>query len=288
MKYALIAEYAGLFAIALMCRVLGVSRSGFYRWLDRDESDRKKRRNKMESLIKDTYEEFEAAYGAPRITKELNELGYPCSLNYVAQIMAEQGIKARNGKGFKYSKNSLTVLNVSDNLLWRDFSASKPNEKWTTDITYIWVKDKWLYLATVMDLFSRRIVGWSLDESMTEALVKDAIQMAFSRRKATPGLIVHSDRGTQYRAQGYVDYLRSNGCRLSMSRKGNCWDNAPMESFFSRLKVELVYAKNYSSIEEAKSGIFAYIEIFYNRKRRHSANDDMSPIAFEEKAAMAA
>jgi len=153
----------------------------------------------MTFLIKDTYEKFEAAYGAPRITKELNELGYPCSLNYVAQIMAEQGIKARNGKGFKYSKSSLTMLNVSDNLLWRDFSASKPNEKWTTDITYIWVKNKWLYLATVMDLFSRRIVGWSLDESMTEALVKDAMQMAFSRRKAIPGLIVHSDRGTQYR-----------------------------------------------------------------------------------------
>lgn len=282
------AEYIGCFPIALMCRVLAVSRSGYYRWINGVASKREQRRADMEVLVRDTYEAFEAAYGAPRITKELNELGYPCSLNYIAQIMAEQGIKARNGKGFKYSQHSLTMLNVSDNLLWRDFSASKPNEKWTTDITYIWVKDRWLYLAAVMDLFSRRIVGWSLDTSMTEALITDAMRMALSQRETRPGLIVHSDRGTQYRSQGYIDYLTSQGCRLSMSRKGNCWDNAPMESFFSRLKVELIYAKNFSSIEEAKSGIFAYIEIFYNRKRRHSANDDISPAAFEEKAALAA
>ena len=271
-----------------MCRVLAVSRSGYYRWNNNAISKREQRRVDIEVLVRDTYEAFEAAYGAPRITKELNELGHPCSLNYIAKIMAEQGIKARNGKGFKYSQHSLTMLNVSDNLLWRDFSASKPNEKWTTDITYIWVKDRWLYLATVMDLFSRRIVGWSLDTSMTEALVTDAMRMALSQREAKPGLIVHSDRGTQYRSQGYIDYLTSKGCQLSMSRKGNCWDNAPMESFFSRLKVELIYAKNFSSIGEAKSGIFAYIEIFYNRKRRHSANDDISPLEFEEKAALAA
>lgn len=288
MKYALIAEHIEWFTLALMCRVLSVSRSGYYRWLKRGASKQEARRAEMEVLVKDTYEAFEAAYGAPRITQELNELGHPCSLNYVAQIMSEQGIKARNGKGFKYSQHSLTLLNVSDNLLWRDFSARGPNEKWTTDITYIWVNDKWLYLAVVMDLYSRRIVGWSLDVSMTETLVKDAMNMAFKRRQPAPGLIVHSDRGTQYRAQGYIDELQSNGCTLSMSRKGNCWDNAPMESFFSRLKVELIYAKNYRSIDEAKSGIFTYIEIFYNRKRRHSANDGMSPVAFEEKAALAA
>lgn len=288
MKYALIHEHLGQFSTVLMCRVLGVSRSGFNRWRDRSKSPRQLRREKMESLVRDTYEQFEAAYGAPRLTKELNELGFPCSLNYIAKIMAEQGIKARNGKGFNYSRHSLTMNNVSDNLLWRDFNAEQPNQKWTSDITYIWVDSRWLYLATVMDLHSRRIVGWSLDDSMTEALVKDALEMAFSRRDISPGLIVHSDRGTQYRSQGYIDYLNSKGCKISMSRKGNCWDNAPMESFFSRLKVELIYAKNYRSIEEAKSGIFAYIEIFYNRKRRHSANDDMSPVAFEEMAAKAA
>ena len=136
-----------------------------------------------------------------------------------------------------------------------------------------------------MDLFSRKIIGWSVDLSKTEALITDAMKMALGQRNIVPGLIVHSDRGVQYRAQGYIDYLSSNGCKISMSRKGNCWDNASMDSFFGRLKVVLIYARKYCSIEEAKPGIFAYIEIFYNRKRRHSANDDMSPVAFEEKAA---
>lgn len=288
MKYALIYEHIGLYSITLMCRVLGVSRFGYYRWLERPISTREARRMEMEALIKETYEAFEAKYGAPRLAKELTDLGHPCSVNYVAKIMSEQGIKALNGKGFNYSRHSLTMHNVSDNLLWRDFAASRPNEKWTTDITYIWVKDRWLYLATVMDLCSRRIVGWSLDTSMTEALISKAMGMALSQRTTVPGLIVHSDRGTQYRSQAYIDYLMANEIRISMSRKGNCWDNAPMESFFSRLKVELIYPKNYRTIDEARSGIFAYIEIFYNRKRRHSANDGMSPVAFEEQAALAA
>ncbi len=281
-------EYVGLYSISLMCRVLKVSRSGYYRWLDRPMSARERRRLDMEERIKDTYEAFEAAYGAPRLAKELTELGHPCSVNYVAQIMFEQGIRALNGKGFKYSSHSLAMHNVADNLLWRDFSADRPNEKWTTDITYIWVKNRWLYLAVVMDLFSRRIVGWSLDTSMTEALISKAMDMALGRRDTAPGLIVHSDRGTQYRSQAYVDYLTAHKISISMSRKGNCWDNAPMESFFSRLKVELIYPKNYQTIEEARSGIFAYIEVFYNRKRRHSAIDGMSPVEFEEHAAMAA
>lgn len=288
MKYALIYEHIGLYSIVLMCRVLGVSKSGYYRWLERPVCERERRRMEMEGRIKETYESFEAAYGAPRIARELTELGHPCSVNYVAQIMSEQGLKALNGKGFNYSSHSLAMHNVSDNLLWRDFAASQPNQKWTTDITYIWVRDRWLYLATVMDLFSRRIVGWALDTFMTEELISRAMNMALTQRNVLPGLIVHSDRGTQYRSQAYIDYLTANKISISMSRKGNCWDNAPMESFFSRLKVELIYPKNYRSIEEAKSGIFAYIEIFYNRKRRHSANDGMSPVAFEEQAAMAA
>ena len=288
MKYAIMKDYLGVYSKSLMSRAMNVSRSGFNKWLDRPESDRAKRKADYAGRVKDTYEEFEAAYGAPRITKELNELGYPCSVNYIAKIMAEQGIRARNGKGFKYSRHSLTMNNVSENLLWRNFHADKPNEKWTSDITYIWVEDKWLYLATVMDLYSRLIVGWSFGETMTEALIEEALTMALDRREVKPGLIVHSDRGVQYRSQRYVDFLHQNGCRISMSRKGNCWDNAPMESFFSRLKVELIYAKNYQSIDEARSGIFSYIEVFYNRKRRHSANDGVSPAAFEEKAALAA
>ena len=267
---------------------MGVSRAGFNKWLRRPDSARSQRRAAYSRRVRETYEAFEAIYGAPRITQELNALGFPCSENYIAKIMAEQGIRARNGKGFRYSRHSLTMNNVSDNLLWRDFHAEQPNEKWTSDITYIWVENRWWYLATVMDLFSRRVIGWSLNDSMTESLVEQALTMAFERREVKPGLIVHSDRGVQYRSQRYIDRLEGEGCRISMSRKGNCWDNAPMESFYSRLKVELIYAKNYQSIDAAKSGIFSYIEIFYNRKRRHSANDGMSPVAFEEKAALAA
>ena len=288
MKYALIHQFVEQYSIQLMCRVLTVSRSGYYRWRDAPLCQRTQRRQAMEERVKETYAAFEAAYGAPRITRELNAQGYPCSENYIADIMARQALKARNGKGFNYSRDSLTMVNVADNLLWRDFGATAPNEKWTTDITYIWVNDRWLYLAVVMDLYSRLIVGWALDTTMTVELVTQAMRMALARRKVKPGLIVHSDRGVQYRSQSYVDYLQKQGCRQSMSRKGNCWDNAPMESFFSRLKVELIYAKQYQSLEAARSGIFGYIEIFYNRKRRHSANGSISPVEYEERAAIAA
>ena len=288
MKYALIREHVGQFTICLMCRVLGVSRSGYYRWLTRPKSQRVLRREFMEQLVIDTYATFKARYGAPRIAKELRALEIPCSINHIADILHQQGLKARNGKAFNYSSHALTMHNVADNLLWRDFGANKPNEKWTTDITYIWVEDQWLYLATVMDLYSRQIVGWSLDSSMTEQLVTAALRMAFQRRDIEPGLIIHSDRGVQYRSQKYIDFMKRNGVKPSMSRKGNCWDNAPMESFFSRLKVELIYAEQYTSIEAAKSGIFEYIEIFYNRLPRHSAIGYVSPVEFEKMMAKAA
>ncbi|AFV00782.1 IS3 family transposase [Simiduia agarivorans] len=209
-------------------------------------------------------------YGAPRIAQELNDLGHRCSVNFVAKIMQEQGILARNGKAilarngkaFNYGGHALTMHNVADNLLWRDFSTDRPNQKWVTDITYVWVKNQWLYLATVMDLYSRRIIGWSLDTGMTEQLITRAMQMAIDARGVAPGLIVHSDRGTQYRSNSYVGFLEKHKITRSMSRKGNCWDNAVMESFYARLKVELIYAKNYQSIGEARSGIFGYIEVF--------------------------
>lgn len=288
MKYAVILEHEGQFSIRMMCRVLGVSRGGYHRWRSRGESKTSKRRDLMEEKILETYETFEAIYGSRRIAEELRALGFLCSVNYVADIMKSRNIKARNGKGFVYRHHSLTMHNVADNLLWRDFKAKNPNEKWTSDITYIWVENRWVYLATVMDLFSRKIVGWALDTSMTVDLIEKALQMALDRRGRPSGVILHSDRGVQYRSQGYVDLVEQKGLTASMSRKGNCWDNAPMESFFSRLKVELIYAKNYQTMDEAKAGIFEYIEIFYNRKRRHSANDNLSPAEYEEMAAMAA
>ena len=160
-------DYQDSYSKSLMARTMGVSRSGFNKWLSRPDSAHRQRKADYTQRVKETFEEFEAVYGAPRITRELNALGFPCSENYIAKIMAEQGIRARNGKGFKYSRHSLTMNNVSDNLLWRDFHAEKPNEKWTSDITYIWVESRWWYLATVMDLYSRRIIGWSISDTMT-------------------------------------------------------------------------------------------------------------------------
>lgn len=269
--------------MTLMCRALKVSRSGYYRWRGRSPSERLLRRQRFELLIMQTYAEFRARYGAVRITRELVAQGESCSVNYIADIMVEKQIKARNGKSFKYIKDVAAITNVADNLLRRDFESPVANQKWVTDITYIWVKDRWLYLATVMDLHSRRIVGWSLNTTMTEQLVTDALKMAFTSRKPPKGLIIHSDRGVQYRSQKYQDFMRRHGGEPSMSRKGNCWDNAVMESFFSRLKVELIYAEDYQSINEARAGIFEYIEVFYNRKRRHSALGYVSPVEYENK-----
>ena len=208
-------------------------------------------------------------------------MGIQCCLNYVARLMQQIGLKARNGKAFKYTPSPEARYGLADNLLKTPVYSGTPNQKWTTDITYIRVKQKWLYLATVMDLYSRKIVGWSLDTQMTESLITQALNMALARRKVEPGLIVHSDRGVQYRATRYQSLIRRHGGIPSMSRQGNCWDNAAMESFFSRLKVELVYAKTFKSIEDARSSLFEYIEIFYNRVRRHSTLGYLSPDEFE-------
>jgi len=280
-KYALIEEHCGCYTVVLMCKVLCISRSGFYRWKGRPPSQRTTKRRRVEAAVMETYTTYKARYGAPRIAEELKAIGVPCSLNHVAEIMVNHGLKARNGKAFKYSRSGEAMNNVADNLLWRDFTAGRTNAKWTSDITYIWVKDCWLYLATVMDLYSRKIVGWAVDTTMTEELITTALKMAFELREVIPGLVIHSDRGVQYRAHKYQDLIRAHGGKISMSRKGNCWDNAPMESFFSRFKVELIYAEQYESIDAAKSGIFEYIEIFYNRLRRHSAIGYVSPAEFE-------
>lgn len=280
-----IAEYLGQYPVTLMCRALNVSRSGFYKWRNRKPSARQLRREQIEGKLVELFAEYKARYGAPRLAHELKDAGLPCSKNFVANIMRYRGIRARNGKGFHYRPASPTMINVEENRLRRRFHAEAPNQKWVTDITYIWVKGSWAYLATVMDLYSRAIVGWKLDTSMNEKLVLDTLTMAFSRREVNPGLIIHSDRGVQFRSVKYLDLVRSSGCLPSMSRQGNCWDNAVMESFYSRLKVELIYAEQYGSMEEVRSGIFEYIEIFYNRKRRHSALGNISPAEFERRCA---
>ena len=269
-------------SIRMMSRVLGVSRAGYYKWRNRSPGRREKRRKILSAAVFETYHQYKKRYGAPRITRELNELGISCSLNHVALLLRHMGLKARNGRNFKYSPAGSAVTNVSDNLLKRSFTAERPNEKWACDITYVNANGKWMYLAVVMDLCSRAIVGWSLDTYMTESLVCDALDIAVAQRDIPEGLIVHSDRGVQYRSHDYLQKLSNHGCRISMSRKGNCWDNAPVESFFSRFKVECVYPQRYKSIDHARADIFEYIEVFYNRRRRHSAIGYMSPFQFEK------
>jgi putative transposase len=283
-KYAYMYQERGCYPVRLMSRVLEVSPAGYYRWRSRSLSSREKRRRVVGSAVEETYYLFRKRYGAPRITKELNALGIYCSINHVARLMKEKGLKARNGKNFKYTQNGNAIHNVGENLLNRSFTAQAPDQKWVSDITYINANGTWLYLAVVMDLYSRAIVGWSLDRQMTESLICEALDMALSRRNISEGLIVHSDRGIQYRSNTYWEKLKSSGCRISMSRKGNCWDNAAVESFFSRFKVECIYSTRYKSIDQAKADIFEYIEIFYNRQRRHSAIGYISPMQFEQLA----
>ncbi len=283
MKYAVIESYQAQFTITMMCRLLGVSRSGFYDWKKRTPSLLEQRKAWVSTAIMQTYEKFKKRYGAPRLAVELSKNEIPCSVNYVAKLLKEKGLKARNGKSFKYSPSVEASSNVADNLLKRQFTVDAPNLKWVSDITYIKVGRVWLYLAVVMDLYSRKIIGWALDNHMKESLIIDAFDMAISQRKLKEGALIHSDRGVQYRGNQYQQILLDNKIQCSMSRKGNCWDNAAMEAFFGRLKVELVYAENYKTVTEAYTGIFEFIELFYNPVRRHSALGYMSPNEFEAK-----
>jgi transposase InsO family protein len=275
-------EQKAFYTVCLMSRVLEVSRAGFYKWKNCSITQTEKRRKMLKTAVFEIYHMFKKRYGAPRMTRELNELGISCSLNHVALLMQELGLKAHNGKNFKYSPAGFAVGNISENLLKRRFNAEKPNQKWVTDITYINANGKWIYLAVVMDLYSRAIVGWSVDTHMRETLICNALDMAFARRNIPENLVVHSDRGVQYRSNAYIDKLLDNGCKISMSRKANCWDNAVVESFFSRFKVECIYPNRFKSLDQAKTDIFEYIEIFYNRKRRHSAIGYISPMQYEQ------
>lgn len=281
-KYAFIDSLRDEYTVTKMCLWAHVSRSGYYKWRTREPSDTELRRLEAERLLVNLFARFKSRYGSPRMTVELNEVGVAISENTVAKLMAKQGLMARNGKGYKYVPDVLARNHVSDNLLRRNFQASKPNEKWVSDITYIKVEKGFVYLAVIMDLFSRKIIGWSLDTTMTNRLIMDAFRMAVVSRHVEPGLILHSDRGVQYRSWEYQQLLLDEKIRPSMSRKGNCWDNAAMESFFARFKVEALYAEDVTTKKEAYSCVFDYIELFYNSHRRHSTLDYKSPNHFEE------
>ena len=282
MRYALIHSLKGDYAVIKMCRWAKVSRSGYYKWRSRKPCVRDLRRFKAESLLVNLFNRFKSRYGSPRMTVEMNESGIEISENTVAKLMTRQGLRARNGKGYKYFPDVLARNHVSDNLLKRKFTASKPDEKWVSDITYIKVEKGFVYLAVIMDLYSRKIIGWSLDTTMTNQLIIDAFNMAVASRQVEPGLILHSDRGVQYRSGEYQALLLEEGIKPSMSRKGNCWDNAAMESFFARFKVEALYAEDITTKQEAYSCVFEYIELFYNSHRRHSTLGYISPNKYEE------
>lgn len=282
MKYAYIDSLRGKFAVVKMCRWAGVSRSGYYKWRSREPSERDLRSLEAERLLLSVFNRFKSRYGSPRMTVELNEGGFEISENTVAKLMVKQGLRARNGKAYNYYPNVLAHNHVNDNLLKRNFRASKPDEKWVSDITYIKIEKGFVYLAVIMDLFSRKIVGWSLDTTMTNQLIMDAFKMAVASRNVEPGLILHSDRGVQYRSGEYQALLLGEKMKPSMSRKGNCWDNAAMEAFFARFKVEALYAEDVTNKQEAYTCVFDYIEMFYNSHRRHSTLGYKSPNSFEQ------
>ena len=268
----------------LMCRVLEVSRSGFYAWRSRDASAAEVRREELTAEVKAVHAQVKARYGSPRIRAELVANGHACSVNLVARVMREAGIAAKTKRKFRQTTDSDHSMPVAENVLGRAFDPDEPNTRWCADITYIPTREGWLYLAVVEDLFSRRIVGWSMDQTMTSRLVVDALEMALARRlkgSSPSGLVAHSDRGSQYASEHYRRRLSEERIACSMSRRGNCWDNAPMESFFASLKKELVHDEDYATREEAKASIFEYIEAFYNRVRRHSSLGYVAPDEYE-------
>jgi transposase InsO family protein len=284
MRYRFIDAHKKVWPINLMCGVLNVSRSGFYHWAGRVPSRRAQSNTAVDRRIREIFVHHRQRYGAPRITDALQDEGMECSENRVARRMRVLGLQAIQAKKFKVTTDSNHCKPVAADLIEQDFSAEAPNQKWTSDITYVWTDQGWLYLAVVLDLYSRAIVGWSMHRRMTQHLVCDALTMALFRRHFPKGTIIHSDRGSQYCAKRYQRLIRSNGLRCSMGRRANCYDNAVTESFFHTLKVELVHRERYSTRRLAKSSIFEYIETYYNRQRKHSAIGHRIPMLFEQAA----
>lgn len=267
-----------------MCKVLKVSRSGYYDWLHRKPSARSQRSNRLRLAIGQSHQASGQTYGSPRVHQDLVAQGLDCDVKTVAKIMKTQGILSKMHKQFIVTTDSNHTYPVAPNRLNRCFEQDQPNRAWVSDITYIPTRQGWMYLAVVLDLWSRRVVGWCLADHLRSELVEDALAMAVRSRRPTGQLICHSDRGVQYASDAYQTLLDKCGLLCSMSRKGNCWDNAPAESFFGKLKTELVHHCDYATHTEARQSIFKYIEFFYNRRRRHSAIGYMTPAEYESVA----
>jgi len=281
MRYRFVRDHMGQFPVRRMCRVLGVSASAYYAWRVRPESRRVREDRRLLVEIRAIHWAKREVYGSPRVHAELKARGMRLGEKRVARLMRAGGIRAKQKRKFKATTDSRHSHPVAPNLLARDFEASAPNQKWVADITYIPTREGWLYLAAILDLHSRYVVGWSMDGRMNRRLVLDALHMAVGRRRPGPGLLHHSDRGSQYACGDYQEALTAHGMLCSMSRKGDCWDNAPMESFFHTFKTELIHHRDYQTRWEAKADIFEYIEVFYNRGRRHSALRFIAPAEYE-------
>jgi transposase InsO family protein len=280
-SYRFIAENVDTWPVAWMCSALEVSEAGYYARAGRSRGPAVTRRDGLVAAIRAVHAEVKGRYGSPRMAAELTARGRPCSENTVARLMRENGIRAKAPRRFVRTTDSRHGLPVAENVLARRFTPAGPNAAWSADITYVPTADGWLYLAVVEDLFSRMIVGWAMDATTTSRLVVDAPAMAVRRRLPAAGLVAHSDRGSQYASDHYRSLLRRHGITCSMSRTAQCWDNAPVESFFASLKRELVHDEHYTTREQARASIFEYIEAFYNRARRHSALGYRSPAEFE-------
>lgn len=267
-----------------MCRVLAVSRSGYYAWRGRGPSRRQCEDAVLLERIKESYVRGRKVYGSPRITKDLKAEGMECGRRRVARLMRSIGLRAKTKRRFKVTTDSRHKLPVAPNLLERNFTAEAPDKVWVSDITCVWTSEGWLYLLAVLDIYSRKIVGWSTGLRLTESLAIEALKQAVHRRMPEKGLLFHSDRGGQYAGSAFRYLLKRYGMVQSMSKKGDCWDNAVMESFFHTMKTEHVYFEKYATRAEAKRKLFDYIELFYNRQRRHSTLGYVSPVEYENAA----
>lgn len=284
MKYAWIEGQSDHYAVSRMCRVLGVSRTGYLQWLRRPASPRQRRNDELGAQLRVLHAENGRAYGRPRLWKALVERGERVSQERVRRLMAIHGLRCVYKRPYRKTTQSAHDKPVAANLVDRKFGVRQADRVWIADLSYIATTEGWLYLAAVLDLGTRRVVGWSMSSWMPAKLVCDALAMAYFRRRPRPGLIAHSDRGAQYASDAYRRDLARYGMRQSMSRKGNVWDNAPMESFFKTLKVERVYGQRYETRDQARSDIVNWMEGFYNRKRMHSALGYRSPVQYEQSA----
>jgi len=287
-KFSFIAKHRAIWPAGWLCEALGVSRGGFYAWLTRPRSLHSKIDEELGARVRASFLASDRTYGARRVWRDVLAEGMSCSLHRIERLMRQQALKARpRRRRLPFDTGERSTNAISPNVLDRTFQATSANRKWVADFTYIWTAEGWLYVAAVVDLFSRRVVGWSMSATMTAQLVTDALVMAIWRRGKPDTLLHHSDRGSQYTSEQFQRLMADHGVTCSMSRAGNCWDNAAMESFFSSLKTERTARKTYRKRDDAKADVFDYIERFYNVKRRHSTIGYISPVDFERQAGLA-